>query len=130
VGYASDFRAHHEAVEARLGAKGGRSALVSLPPPALPDKIIVPAIRPHGRVTGTEIVHTTKAYDISPEGLRLAKAYAAPGNSLAANLSPHRSTAQAIRAGLLAKATTATFLWTQASKPFAHRPRAVSHSAI
>ena len=37
-------------------------------------------------------------------------AYAAIGNPLAANFSPRRKTAQAIRASLLAKATTPTFL--------------------
>jgi hypothetical protein len=55
--------------------------------------------------------------------------YAAEGNPFAANFSPRRKMAQAIRASLLAKATTAIFLWTRASSPFAHRPRAVSRSA-
>src|SRR4029450_13275310 len=50
---------------------------------------------------------------------RPANSYAAEGNPFAANFSPRRRTAQAIRASLLASATTATFLWTRASRPLA-----------
>jgi transposase len=48
-------------------------------------------------------------WSIGASRLRSAKAYAATGSPLAANLSPRRNSAQTIRASLLANATTATF---------------------
>jgi hypothetical protein len=51
-----------------------------------------------------------------------AAAIAIDGCSFAMKASLWRSTAQAIRASLLASATTATFLWTLASNPFSQRP--------
>jgi hypothetical protein len=47
----------------------------------------------------------------------------------AANRSPRRFTAQAIRVSLLAKATTATLRWARLMSPFAHRPSGVSRAA-
>ena len=47
----------------------------------------------------------------------------------AANLCCRRSTAQAILASLLAKATTATLRWARPNSAFAHRPSGVSRSA-
>jgi hypothetical protein len=58
-----------------------------------------------------------------------AELYAATGIPVTANRSPRRSTAQAIRASLLAKATIATLRWTRLVSPFAHRPSGVSRSA-
>jgi hypothetical protein len=55
--------------------------------------------------------------------------YAVASKSPTANFSPRRSTAQAIRASLLARATTAIFLCIRASKPFAQRPSGVRRSA-
>ena len=54
--------------------------------------------------------------------------YAAIG-SPSANRSRRRSTAQAILASLLAKATTATLRWARLMSPFAQRPSGVSRSA-
>ena len=48
---------------------------------------------------------------------------------LAANLSPRRSTAQAILASLLANATTTTLGWARLSSDLAHRPSGTSRSA-
>ena len=55
--------------------------------------------------------------------------YAAMSDPLTANRSPRRNTAQAIRASLLAKATTATLRWARSSSAFAQRPSGVSRSA-
>ena len=60
----------------------------------------------------------------------IAELYAATGIPVAANRSPRRSTAQAIRASLLAKATIATLRWARLSSAFAHRPSGVSRSAV
>ena len=43
--------------------------------------------------------------------------------------SPWARTAQAMRASLLASATTTTFLWARAKSPRTHRPSGVSRSA-
>ena len=55
--------------------------------------------------------------------------YAATGSPLTTNLSPRRSTAQAILASLLANATMATLGWARSSSALAHRPSGVSRSA-
>ena len=59
----------------------------------------------------------------------IAELYAVTGIPLTANRSPRRNTAQAIRASLLAKATTATLRWARLMSPLAHRPSGVSRSA-
>jgi hypothetical protein len=56
--------------------------------------------------------------------------YAAMDIPPAANCSPRRSTARAIRASLLAKATTTTLRWARLMRPFAHRPSGVSRSTM
>ena len=56
--------------------------------------------------------------------------YAATDTDLASNGFPRCSTAQAILASLLAKATTATLRWVLRISSFAHRPSGVSRSAI
>jgi hypothetical protein len=56
--------------------------------------------------------------------------YAATDTALASNGFPRCSTAQAILASLLAKATTATLRWVLRISSFAHRPSGVSRSAI
>ena len=60
----------------------------------------------------------------------IAELYAATGIPGAANRSPRRSTAQAILASLLVKATTTTLRWALLISPFTHRPSGVSRSAI
>jgi hypothetical protein len=55
--------------------------------------------------------------------------YAAKGSPPTTNLSPRRSTAQAILASLLANATMATLGWARSSSALAHRPSGVSRSA-
>src|SRR3984957_17653798 len=55
--------------------------------------------------------------------------YVATDIPVTANRSPRRSTAQAILASLLAKATIATLRWARLASPFAHRPSGVSRSA-
>src|ERR1700735_1379514 len=56
--------------------------------------------------------------------------YAATDTALASNGFLRCSTAQAILASLLAKATTATLRWALLISSFAHRPSGVSRSAI
>ena len=60
---------------------------------------------------------------------RTTDSYAAAGTLFAANRSWRRSTAQAIRASLLASATTTTFRWARLSSSLVQRPRGVSRSA-
>jgi hypothetical protein len=66
-----------------------------------------------------------------PIGIRCrsTKTYAARASRAAQKASPRLSTAQAILASLLAKATIATFLWALPSKAFVHRPSAESRAA-
>ena len=58
-----------------------------------------------------------------------AEIYAVIDIPVAAKRSPRCSTAQAILASLLAKATIATLRWARLISPFAHRPSGVSRSA-
>src|ERR1019366_3580639 len=60
---------------------------------------------------------------------RQSKSHAPIRETSAANFSLRRSTAQAIRANVLVRATTATFLCTLANRLFAQRPSAVSFCA-